>query len=58
MAGSDDGGDRLGSDILADVCAGYLGRKPSDGDTCGRRFPVEGVVSPVTSSTGENPVHS
>jgi hypothetical protein len=37
---------------------GYLRRKPSDGDACGRRFPVEGVVSPETSSTGENPVHS
>jgi hypothetical protein len=37
---------------------GFLGRKPSDGDACGRHYPVEGVASPALSSTGGNPVHS
>jgi hypothetical protein len=34
-----------------------LGESLDEGDIGGCRFPVEGVISPSTSSTGENPVH-
>jgi hypothetical protein len=57
MTASDDGGDRLGSGIWADVGAGGIGRKTRDGDACGCHFPCWGVTS-TTFSTGENSVHS
>jgi hypothetical protein len=59
MVGSDDGGKHAGVRHLSRRLRwGFLGRKPSDGDACGCRYPVEGVASLAPSSMGGNPVHS
>jgi hypothetical protein len=57
MTGSDDGGNKLGSGIWANIGAGGIGCKPRDGDAYGCRFPYWGHRVPSIFH-GENLVHS